>query len=144
MKAVMLIQVHHQRLMPDRVRRVVLTRRPKKNVTRCHWELFCIFVLQNRMLYLNTRVFSLYWDISLLCLSRASVEQLTAPKIPPGPWPSNSSAAAVQSILLVQYLLSATILRYSFLVSVPTSCGTATPLPTPFGRCTPTHLAQTA
>ena len=32
----------------------------------------------NRMLYLNTRVYSLYWDISLLCLSRASVEQLTA------------------------------------------------------------------
>ena len=32
----------------------------------------------NRMLYLNTRVYSLYWDITLLCLSRASVEQLTA------------------------------------------------------------------
>ena len=30
------------------------------------------------MLYLNTRVYSLYWDITLLCLSRASVEQLTA------------------------------------------------------------------
>ena len=29
-----------------------------------------------------------YWDISLLCLSRASVEQLTAPKMPPGPGPS--------------------------------------------------------
>ena len=43
------------------------------------------------MLDLNTRVYSLYWDLTLLCLSRASVEQLTAPKMPPGPGPSNLS-----------------------------------------------------
>jgi hypothetical protein len=64
----------------------------------------------------------------MLCLSRDSVEQLTAPKMPPGPGPSNSSAATVQSLTFhfpaasvaikdrysarhdVQYLLSATIL----------------------------------
>ncbi len=35
-------------------------------------------------------------------------------------------------------------LAISFLVFVPTSCGVATPLPTPFGRRTTTRLAQTA
>ena len=89
----------------------------------------------NKMLHLNNRVYSCYWDVTLLCLSRASVEQLTA-QIAAGPDRSHlpnlifrrrgqllmlnvparfPSSAIKTAVSFTSHLLFSIDLRYSFL-----------------------------